>query len=203
MKDISLLPISQPCERNKEPILNVLRGFFGDRQRILEIGSGTGQHAEFFARAMPHLDWQSTDRTVYLENLAARIFHANLANLAAPIELDIDQPWSSVDRPFDGVFTANTLHIMSWQEVLALIAWLGKIIETGAKVAIYGPFHYGGEATSQSNAAFDESLRAEIGDMGIRDFEQLEQEMNKQGFSLVQDWPMPANNRLVFWEKLN
>ena len=203
MKDVSMLPISQPCERNKRPILDKLNGVFEDRKKVLEIGSGTGQHAEYFAQEMPHLCWQISDRTAYLENLSARIFHADLTNLPAPIELEVNRHWAYADNDFDAVFTANTLHIMSWDEVLAMIDWLGKILEKGAKVAIYGPFHYEGKATSPSNADFDRSLREKAVDMGIRDFEAVEQEMNNQGFSLNQDWAMPANNRLLFWEKLN
>lgn len=193
-----MLPYSEACERNSGPILEVLREAFADRRRVVEIGAGTGQHAVHFARNLPHLTWQPTDRVEYLDGLAARIASEGPPNLATPIELDVLlEPWPAVTG--DAVFSANTLHIMSWPAVEALFAGLPRILEPGGIVAIYGPFKYGGQCTTASNAAFDAMLRERDPESGLRDVEQVNALLAAVGLELQAEHAMPANNQLLVW----
>ena len=195
-----MLPFSDACERNKDPILAVLREALAGRTRVVEVGAGTGQHAVHFARHLPHLQWQPTDRAEYLPGLAARIAAEGPSNLAAPEELDVMQsPWPPVRG--DAVFSANTLHIMSWQAVEALFAGLPTILEPGGVLAIYGPFKYGGRFTTGSNAAFDAMLRERDPESGVRDFEAVNALAAAAGVRLQADHAMPANNQLLVWKK--
>jgi SAM-dependent methyltransferase len=193
-----MLPFSDACERNKAPILEVLRGAFADRRRVIEIGAGTGQHAVHFARNLPHLAWQPTDRPEYLEGLAARIAAEGSPNVAAPLELDVlNEAWPAARA--DAVFSANTLHIMSWQAVEALFAGLPRILEPGGVLAIYGPFKYRGQFTTPSNAAFDAMLRERDPDSGLRDFESVDVLAKSAGLVFQADRALPANNQLLVW----
>lgn len=193
-----MLPFSDACERNKGPILEVLRTAFAGCARVVEIGAGTGQHAVHFARHLPHLSWQPTDRAEYLADLALRITAEGPANLAAPVEFDVlAQPWPSVSG--DAVFSANTLHIMSWAAVEALFAGLPRILAAGGVLAIYGPFKYGGRYTADSNAEFDAMLRARDPRSGLRDFEAVNRLAEAVGLQLAADHAMPANNQLLVW----
>ena len=192
------LPYSEACERNKDPILEVLRPAFADRAHVVEIGSGTGQHAVHFARHLPHLAWQPTDRAGHLPDLAARIAAEGPPNLASPVELDVlHEPWPDVRG--DAVFSANTLHIMSWPAVRALFAGLPRVLRRGGVVAIYGPFRYGGKYTTASNAAFDAMLRERDPESGLRDFEAVNALAGAAGLALAADHAMPANNQLLVW----
>jgi SAM-dependent methyltransferase len=194
-----MLPFSDACERNKDPILGVLREAFADRTRVVEIGSGTGQHAVYFARHLPHLAWQPTDLREHLEGLAARIAAEGPPDLAVPVELDVLQAqWPPLTG--DAVFSANTLHIMSWPAVEALFAGLRRVLTGGGVLAIYGPFRYGGQFTTASNAAFDAMLRERDPDSGIRDFEAVNALAAAAGLELRADHAMPANNQLIVWK---
>ena len=191
-------PISEACERNKEPILAVLREAFADRRRVVEIGAGTGQHAVHFARHLQQVAWQPTDRADWLEGLAARVAAEGPPNLLPPVELDVlRETWPAVSG--DAVFSANTLHIMSWPAVAALFAGLGRILEQGGVLAVYGPFRYRGAFTTQSNAAFDAMLRERDPASGVRDFEAVNVLAEAAGLALQADHPMPANNQLLVW----
>ena len=193
-------PFAEACERNRDPILAVLRTHFSDRTRVLEIGSGTGQHAVHFAAAMPYLVWQTSDRAENLPGIRAWLADAELANTPAPIELDVTaDAWPSAR--YDAVFSANTLHIMSWPEVQQLFRALGRIAMPDAKLAIYGPFNYGGAFTSASNAAFDQSLKSRAPHMGIRDMEAVNALARDAGFAMIDDVAMPANNRTLVWQR--
>jgi SAM-dependent methyltransferase len=193
-----LLPYSDACERNKDPILAVLRTALADRTRVLEIGAGTGQHAVHFARHLPHLRWQPTDRAEYLPGLAARIAAERPPNLDAAVELDVMQAsWPPLHG--DAVFSANTLHIMSWAAVEALFAGLPTILEEGGVLAIYGPFKYRGRFTTDSNAAFDAMLRERDPASGVRDFEAVNALAASAGLGLQADHALPANNQLLVW----
>jgi hypothetical protein len=196
------LPWSDACERNKTPILERLRPVLTTPAEVVEIGAGTGQHAVHFARAMPHLRWQPTDRAEYLPGLAARVAREALSNLAPPLELDVTWPQWPVQRA-DVVFAANTLHIMSWREVEAMVAGVGRLLANGAArerwLILYGPFRYAGRYTSDSNAAFDAMLRARDPLSGIRDFEAVDALARAAGLALDEDHRMPANNQLLFW----
>lgn len=216
-------PCSPACERNRAPILAHLREHFADRQRVLEIGSGTGQHAVYFAAAMPWLTWQCTDRAANLAGIRRWLDEAALPNTPAPLALDVAAwPWrlppvpqapqaqslrgaqagsGRQQRGFDAAFSANTLHIMSWAEVDALFAGLGRTLASDAVLAVYGPFNYRGAFTSDSNAAFDASLKARDPVMGIRDFEAVDAQARAIGLHLLDDAAMPANNRLLVWRR--
>lgn len=191
---------SPACERNRDPILAVLREHFADRMHVLEVGSGTGQHAEYFAAALPGLRWQSTERTVNLPDLAARLAAADLDNAPAPLAFDVnDAAWPA--GGYDALFSANTLHIMSWAEVERLFAGIGSLLAEDAVIVIYGPFNYGGQFTSESNAAFDAWLKVQASYRGIRDFEAIDALARDAGFTLDADIAMPANNRCLVWSR--
>lgn len=194
-------PFSQACENNKRPILDVLSDAFADRRRVLEIGSGTGQHAAFFAEHLPHVQWQPSDVPEHLAGIEQWRSDAGLENFLAAVEFDVNsQSWPGVD--VDSVFSANTLHIMSWREVETTFKLLADNLGVDCKLCIYGPFNYNGQYTSDSNARFDEWLHARDPQSGIRDFEKVDALAAEGGFSLVEDFALPANNRLLYWRKL-
>lgn len=195
------LPFSPACERNREPILAVLREHLSAPGRVLEIGGGTGQHAAHFAAALPHLVWQSSDRPDYLPVLAERIRRAGLPNLPAPIELDVERRDQWPAERFDAAYSANTLHIMGWPEVEQFFALVGATLAPSATLIVYGPFNQGGRFTSDSNAAFDAQLRADHPKRGIRDFEAVDALARAQGFALAAEIAMPANNRCLVWRR--
>lgn len=192
-------PNAPSCERNREPILEVLKDHFADRRAVLEIGSGTGQHAIFFAAALPHLTWQTSDRPENLPGIAAWLAEAALPNTPAPLVFDVVDAWP--ERRFDAIFSANTLHIMPWAAVESFFAGLPDLLAEGAKVAIYGPFNYGGRFTSESNAAFDRWLKDKASHQGIRDFERVDALAEQAGLSLLEDRAMPSNNRCLVWQQ--
>lgn len=194
-------PFAPACERNRAPILALLKPLFAARQRVLEVGSGTGQHAVHFAAAMPHLCWQSSDRPAYLPGIRLWLEEAGLANTPPPLALDVNQDWAALAQTFDAVFTANTLHIMSWAEVERFFAQLPLRLTTDAFLAVYGPFNYQGHFTSDSNAAFDAMLKADHPERGIRDFEAVDALAQAIGLRLLSDTPMPANNRCLIWQR--
>lgn len=192
-------PYSIACERNRDPILEVLRTRLRARRHVLEVGSGTGQHAVHFARHLDHLTWQSSDRAAMLPGIRLWLAEANLPNTPEPLALDVNQAWPTLG--VDAVFTANTLHIMSWAEVERLFAHLPAITAPAASLVIYGPFKYGGRHTSDSNAAFEASLRADAPHRAIRDFEAVDALARAAGFTFIHDHAMPANNRCLVWER--
>ena len=191
-------PHSAACERNRDPILTVLRRHFADRRRVLEIGSGTGQHAVHFAAGLPHLVWQATDRRESHDGIRAWLEEAALPNTPLPLVLDVRGPWPR--QRYDAVFTANTLHIMSWAEVQTTFAQLPDVMTADAKLAVYGPFNYGGRFTSASNEQFQAVLKGWGAHMGIRDFEAVDALARHAGLRLVEDCAMPANNRCLVWQ---
>ena len=193
-------PYSASCERNRDPILDVLRAQFSDRHHVLEIGSGSGQHAVHFAAALPQLIWQTSDRAHHLPGIRAWLQDAALPNTPPALTLDVATgPWPTTR--FDAIYSANTLHIMAWSEVQALFARLPAISTVDAKLVIYGPFNTGGHYTSDSNAAFDRSLRATAAHMGIRDAEAVDALASHAGFTLLADIAMPANNSCRVWQR--
>ena len=199
---------SEACERNRDPILAVLRRLLQDRRRVLEIGSGTGQHAEYFAAQLPHLLWQASDHPDYLPGIAERLAEAGLPNAPPPWPLQaVLAPSAGLaplpDGPlgFDAVFSANTLHIMSWPHVQAFFAGLQAVIAEDALLCVYGPFNYNGDYSSDSNRQFDAWLKARDPASGIRDAEAVDALAAAQGLRLVDDVAMPANNRLRVWRR--
>jgi cyclopropane fatty-acyl-phospholipid synthase-like methyltransferase len=195
-----MLPFSAACERNKDPILEVLRVRFADRAQVLEIGSGTGQHAVYFARALTHLSWHPTEQLTYLADLAERVKAEGSPNLRAATLLDVRQAVWPV-RSVDAIFTANTLHIMSWPEVIALFAGIGSVLAPGGALGIYGPFRYAGRYTSDSNQEFDRMLQDRDPQSGLRDIQDINSLAEQYGLRLDADNDLPANNRLLVFTK--
>jgi cyclopropane fatty-acyl-phospholipid synthase-like methyltransferase len=195
-----LKPFAQACENNKNPILAILREAFASARHVVEIGSGTGQHAVHFAASMPWLVWQPTDRAEHLPGIRLWVGEAALPNLLPPLELDVDQPRWPVTQA-DAVFSANTAHIMSWPQVERMFARVGKLLEAGGTFALYGPFNYNGRYTSASNADFDRFLRARDPASGLRDVEAIHELATSAGLVAVADHAMPANNRTLVWRK--
>lgn len=193
-------PHAPACERNRDPILAVLQPRLATARRVLEIGSGTGQHAVHFAAAMPWLQWQCSDRAENLPGIAMWLDDAALANTPAALELDVATgPWPTAT--FDAVFSANTLHIMGWPEVQAFFAGVARVLADGGLLLVYGPFNYGGEYTSDSNRAFDAWLLARDPRSAIRDAEAVDAVAAAVGLVLEEDLAMPANNRCRVWRK--
>jgi cyclopropane fatty-acyl-phospholipid synthase-like methyltransferase len=195
-----MLVLSEACERNKGPILAVLRHEFAAATRVLEIGSGTGQHAVYFAAHLPQLSWQPSELPGELPALAERLRLEGGANLRPPLALDVhDDPWPVA--PVDAVFSANTLHIMGWEAVGEFFRGVAAVLAAPGVLCVYGPFRFRGQHTSDSNADFDRWLKARDPVSGIRDFEALESLARAQGLEFTADHAMPANNRTLVWRR--
>ncbi|MCE9678583.1 class I SAM-dependent methyltransferase [Shewanella sp. AS1] len=199
--DPSELPYSQSCENNKHPILSVLSTSFSRCKQVLEIGSGTGQHATFFANHLPHLIWQPSDQGIYIQPLTKRIAFEGGDNLNAPLTLEVSQSWPCDHLNLDGIFSANTLHIMSMHHVDAFFAGVKQHLSPEGKCCIYGPFNYNKQYTSESNHQFDIWLKQRDKNSGIRDIEWIIQLASAAGLELAADHEMPANNRLLEFYK--
>ncbi|MGH1373086.1 MAG: DUF938 domain-containing protein [Cellvibrionaceae bacterium] len=194
-------PFSQACENNKQPILEVLAHYLSSPVTLLEIGSGTGQHGVFFAEHLPHVTWQTSDLRDNHAAIHAWIEHYAGDNLLPPFELNVANFPTDL-APVQAVFTANTAHIMSWDQARQMIRGVGLLLPKDGVWIIYGPFNYGGQFTSESNANFNDWLKAQAPHRAIRDFEAVCDEAKAAGMSLIEDRPMPANNRcLVFHKK--
>jgi cyclopropane fatty-acyl-phospholipid synthase-like methyltransferase len=197
---VRVKPYSEACERNRDPILQVLRDDFAQARSVLEVGSGSGQHAVYFARHLPHLTWHTSDAVVYHAGIEAWIADSGLSNVKHPLTLDVrDTPWPLVS--VDAIFSANTLHIMDSDCVEAFFRGAARLLPVGGMLAIYGPFNYGGRFTSASNARFDADLRARGVGSAIRDFEAVNALARHIGLALVRDVEMPANNRTLVWRR--
>jgi len=191
---------SEACEQNRSPILNILKDEFSATRRVLEIGSGTGQHAVYFSRHLPHLQWQTSDLEENHASICAWLAEAEHANVLLPILLDVSRDnWPA--EQFDGVFSANTTHIMSWHAVACMFAGIGKRLARQGRFCLYGPFNYGNRYTSNSNRNFDRWLKDRDARSGLRNFEDLDELAGMQGMLLRADHEMPVNNRLLVWEK--
>ena len=197
---MSAIPYSSAAERNRQPILDQLRLVLPKRCEVLEIGSGTGQHASFFARNLPDITWQPSDRGENLPGLEARFLAEANENMLPLLKLDvIHDPWP--ERSYDAVFSANTAHIMPWKAVTAMFAGAGEHLLAGGKFCLYGPFNVNHQFTSRSNAHFDAQLRAQDAKMGIRDMGDIEVLATLHHLQLVQKIAMPANNFILVFEK--
>ena len=193
-------PFSESCEENKAPILAVLKEQFVDVKQVLEIGSGTGQHAVYFAQALPYLHWQPSDVAEYLPGINLWLGEAELENVSTPLCLDVNQPdWPA--QKYDAVFSANTTHIMDWGSVEKMFVGIGEVLNPGGRFCLYGPFNYNGQYTSESNARFDQWLKLRDPRSGIRDFEKLNNLAQQNGMILIKDYEMPVNNRTLVWQK--
>ena len=192
---------SEACDENRDPILAVIRQEFSACRTILEIGSGTGQHAVYFGRQFPHLTWQPSDVVENHASINAWRSEAGLDNVPEPLRLDVSRDDWPATR-YDGIFSANTCHIMSWPEVEAMFSGIGSALLPGGVLCLYGPFNYANAYTSESNARFDAFLKARDPASGIRNFEDLDSLAGDSGMQLRQDHRMPVNNRLLVWSKV-
>ena len=191
-------PYAESCEQNREPILAVIQPLFSGCSHLLEIGSGTGQHAVYFAAEMPHLTWQTSDRVDNHAGINMWLEEAALVNTRPPLALDVSSDaWPR--RRFDAVFSANSVHIMHWPDVEAMFAGIGRVLARDGIFALYGPFNYHGAYTSESNARFDQWLRQHDPGSGVRDFEELQRLAQQAGMEFREDFAMPANNRILCW----
>ena len=193
-------PFSQAAENNRGPILEVLKSLFHGPAHLLEVGSGTGQHAVYFAEHWPDVVWQTSDRWEHHDGILAWLNESKRDNALPPITLDVLQEhWP--DSRFDGGFSANTAHIMNWAMVVGMFTGMSRSLKDDGLFVLYGPFNYGGRYTSAGNERFDQQLRSQETGMGIRDFEAIEALANAQAFELFRDVPMPANNRSLVWRR--
>lgn len=193
-------PFSDSCERNQAEICSVLKDVLSDKKHVLEIGSGTGQHAVYFATRLPHIIWQTSDQDENHDGIQQWLDEANLENTHPPVSLNVSQKkWP--DIPCDSLYSANVVHIMSWENVVDYFDNGAKLLPKDGLFILYGPFNYGGEFTSPSNADFDQWLKSNNPQSGIRDFEALDALANKNALFLKHDIDMAANNRILCWEK--
>ncbi len=191
-------PYSESCDQNCDPILTVIRPLFSNCNQLLEIGSGTGQHAVYFAQQMPHLIWHTSDRRENHSGISMWLNEAGLPNTRLPLALDVSHDhWPQ--QQFDAVFSANSAHIMHLQDVEAMFAGVGRVLKEGGLFVLYGPFNYNGAFTSESNAQFDLWLKDRDPLSGVRDFEALDKLAKQAGMQLLNDDEMPANNRILSW----
>ena len=193
-------PFCEASDRNKDAILGVLRGAFSPCRRVLEIASGTGQHAVYFAAELTHLIWMTSELPPQHAGIRAWIEEVNLPNISLPLNLDVNESRWPIDS-VDGVFSANTAHIMSWSSIESMFEGVGRVLEPDGVFALYGPFKYDDRHTSASNGRFDEVLRARDPSSGIRDFELLDALAVRCGMQLAEDHEMPANNRTLVWRR--
>lgn len=194
-------PFSEACERNRIPILKVLKSLITTRHlRLLEIGTGTGQHAVYFAPHFTHLIWVTSDVKENHEGITSWLEESSAPNIIGPGTFEVGKD-QFPNGNFDIVYTANTFHIMSWSNCQLLMEMLGKNLQEESLVIVYGPFNYNGNFTSESNAAFDQSLKSRSSEMGIRNFEDVVKGMEINGLSLQSDHEMPANNRLLVFKR--
>lgn len=191
------------CDRNQEPILDILKQVISpENKSLFEIGSGTGQHAIFMAPHFPNIWWTTSDVVANAKLIKENLQAANIPNIKGPFQFEVGK--DDFPRvPYDLIFTANTFHIMSWKNCKTLMKALGTRLREGSQVIIYGPFNYNGQFTSESNAAFDKMLKERNPESGIRAFEDVNNNMQKNGFTLYKDYEMPANNRTLVYTRLN
>lgn len=192
-------PFSEACEQNKDVILSVVSNYLASGIEVLEIGSGTGQHAVFFAGQNPDVIWQTSDRDENLAGIKSWLDKEKLANLPEPLELDVSGSWP--DKSYNMVFSANSLHIMGEPEVEQFFTGCGQRTKPGGHLLVYGPFNYNDNYTSESNSRFDQWLKARDPKSGIKHFEWVDELAQGAGFKIVDDVAMPANNRTIIWQR--
>lgn len=195
-------PFADSCIENRAPLLTVFRQLLHGRQRLLEIGSGTGQHAAYLAPLFPQLTWQTSDREENHPGIRQWLRDVAVGNAVEPLLLDVlEQPWPVEAGSMDVVFSANTAHIMGWDGVEAMFAGASEVLEHNGLFLLYGPFKYRGRFTTEGNARFDVWLKSRDPQSGIRDFEALQELAERLGMKLHRDFAMPANNRMLVWRR--
>lgn len=193
-------PYSESCDQNRDVILSVLESLCINCNSVLEIGSGTGQHAVYFAKKMPYLKWHTSDCLPYHEGIRRWMEDSELDNVSLPIELNVTtSQWPEIN--IDAIFTANSIHIMHQLDVVSFFSGAGSLLPENGALIIYGPFNYRGKFTSESNERFDQWLKNRDSLSGIKHFEEIEKLANSQGLQLVNDYEMPANNRILHFTK--
>lgn len=195
-------PFAPACERNQDAILQILRIELANARLILEVGSGTGQHAVYFAKALQDCKWQTSDRVDNHAGIQMWLNESNLPNVLPPLAFDVKNDHVQPNH-YDAVFTANTFHIMSWDEVKLCIEKVSNALKADGKFVIYGPFNLNGAFTASSNQQFDAQLRAEDANMGIRHFEDVEAHAKQVNLRYHKKYPMPANNLILVFQKDN
>jgi SAM-dependent methyltransferase len=193
-------PYAESSAQNRAPIQAVLEEVFADRRRVLEIASGTGQHAVYFGAALPCLIWQTSELPHNHPGILAWLDEAKLPNVLPPVTLDVNDPVWPVGG-FDAVFNANTVHIVAWPAVERMFAGIGRVLEPGGLLCLYGPFNYGGRYTAESNARFDVWLKNRDPQSGVRDFEALNDLAEAQGLVLFKNFDMPSDNHTLVWRR--
>jgi cyclopropane fatty-acyl-phospholipid synthase-like methyltransferase len=193
-------PFAPSSDRNKVPILEVLRHEFQKAESVLEIGSGTGQHAVYFAADLTHLKWQTSDVAENHDDIHAWLHEANLHNVQDPLKLNVLED-TVPDTTYDGIFSANTAHIMSFRAVRKMFEIASDVLHDAGRFVLYGPFRQDGEFNTESNENFHKSLRQRDPQMGIRHLEELDQVAAKGVLNRVRLYAMPANNHIAVWTK--
>ena len=193
-------PFAESCAQNQQVILDVLKTWLTDAGTVLEIGSGTGQHAVFFTQHMPHLNWQPSDLLEQHAGMQMWLDEVEHNRINSPLEIDVDTgPWPVEN--VDYVYTANTTHIISSSQAENMLRHIGSSLKPGGLFIQYGPFNYNGNYTSESNARFDVWLKQRDPNSCIKHFETIQKLAEKNAMSLVKDIEMPANNRILVWQK--
>lgn len=193
------LPFSAAAERNQQPIIEALEAYLPEQGRVLEVGSGTGQHVVAFARQHTGLLWQPSDQPGALDAVRARVDQAGLDNLAEPVALDVTSDWP--EATFEMIYSANTLHIMRWEAGRQFLITAGRKLRAEGVLAVYGPFIDTEIQTAASNLDFDRQLRGRDPAMGLRKLGEVKAVADSAGLRFTADHEMPANNRLLIWKK--
>lgn len=193
-------PYSESCERNQTHILKVLRETLANQQHVLEIASGTGQHAVYFGRALPHLSWQTSELSQNHEGILTWLDETKLTNVLPPVTIDVNDAQWPIEI-VDTVFNANTVHIISWPEVERMFTGIARVLSVDGILCLYGPFNYEGKFTSKSNARFDAWLKSHSKNSGVRDFEAINRLAETHGLLLLRDATMPSYNRTLVWQR--
>ena len=194
-------PFSQACANNQEIICGILERVFADKKSVLEIGSGTGQHGVWFARKLPHLSWQMSDREQNHAGIKWWMNDYPAPNLLPPMPLDVlNDHWPTAH--YDAIYSANTAHIMPWEAVAAMISGIGERLVSGGVFCLYGPMKYLGVLDAKTNTAFNYRLQQQFAHQGIREFHDINGLATEAGLVLREDNPMPASNRLIVWQKI-
>ncbi|WP_221798375.1 DUF938 domain-containing protein [Oceanobacter mangrovi] len=195
------LPVADSCLRNQQPIAEVLEAELPAHSVVLEIGSGTGQHAVFITQRLPNITWQPSELAERLSVINARRLRSGQANFLPPLVLDVAQDLWPV-KQVDAIFSANVAHYISWPKLRSMFAGMGRVLRTSGLAFLYGPYNYEGKFTSDGNKALDEWLKADVdAEAGIKDFEQVVLAARKEKLRLVKDIAMPANNRILVFKK--
>ena len=193
-------PHSESCAQNQIPILETLQEILINQQHVLEIASGTGQHAVYFGCALPHLTWQTSELAHNHAGILAWLNETKLPNVFPPVVIDVNDDQWPVEK-VDAVFNANTVHIISWPEVERMFAGIARVLSAGGILCLYGPFNYGEKFTSESNASFDVWLKSRDKNSSVRNFEAINRLAETHGLFLLRDVSMPSNNRTLVWQR--